>query len=113
MRLFAGLFAVEKVELGQVFSEYFDFLCQFSFHRLLHIHHHLSPGAATIGELVADVPGGLSVTPSQKLKKYITYMATFIRQLMDLFRSVDLVYLIRSFSNSMITFNVNVNLMIF
>jgi hypothetical protein len=30
-------FVVNKVALGQVFSEYFGFLCQFSFHRLLHI----------------------------------------------------------------------------
>jgi hypothetical protein len=30
---------VDKVALGQVFSEYFGFPCQFSFHRL-HIHHH-------------------------------------------------------------------------
>jgi hypothetical protein len=36
-------FVVEKVALGQVFSEYFGFPCQFSFHRLLHIHHHSSP----------------------------------------------------------------------
>jgi hypothetical protein len=42
---------VDKMALGQVFSEYFRFPCQFSFHRLLHIHHHhhLSPGAVTIG----------------------------------------------------------------
>jgi hypothetical protein len=33
-------FVVDKVALGQVFSEYFDFPCQFSFHRLTHIHHH-------------------------------------------------------------------------
>jgi hypothetical protein len=33
-------FVVDKVELGQVFSEDFGFPCQFSFHRLLHIHHH-------------------------------------------------------------------------
>jgi hypothetical protein len=28
-----------KVALGEVFYEYFCFPCQFSFHRLLHIHH--------------------------------------------------------------------------
>jgi hypothetical protein len=33
-------FVVDKMALGQVFSEYFGFPCQFSFHRLLHIHHH-------------------------------------------------------------------------
>jgi hypothetical protein len=34
-------FVVDKVALVQVFSEYFGFPCQFSFHRLLHILHHL------------------------------------------------------------------------
>jgi hypothetical protein len=29
---------VYKAALGQLSSEYFDFLCQFSFHQLLHIH---------------------------------------------------------------------------
>jgi hypothetical protein len=46
---------VDKVVFGQVFSEYFGFPSQFSFYRLLHIHHHLPPAAGTIG-LVADVP---------------------------------------------------------
>jgi hypothetical protein len=63
------VFVVDKVALGQVFSEYFRFPCQFSFHRLLHNHHHLSSGAGTIGQLVADVPSGLSLTPSHETKK--------------------------------------------
>jgi hypothetical protein len=29
-------FVVDKVALGQVFSEYFDFFCQSSFHQFLH-----------------------------------------------------------------------------
>jgi hypothetical protein len=33
-------FVVDEVALGQVFSEYFGFPCQFAFHRLLHNHHH-------------------------------------------------------------------------
>jgi hypothetical protein len=61
-------FVVDKVKLGQVFSEYFGFPRKFSFHRLLHIHHHLSAGDGTIGQLVADVPSGLSLTPSQETK---------------------------------------------
>jgi hypothetical protein len=62
-------FVVDKVALGQVFSEHFGFPCQFSFYRLLHAHH-LPSGAGTIGQLVADVPGGLSVTAHpKKLKK--------------------------------------------
>jgi hypothetical protein len=43
-------FVVDKVALGQVFSEYFGFPCQFSFHQLLHTHHHLLAGAGTIGQ---------------------------------------------------------------
>jgi hypothetical protein len=39
-------FVVDKVALGQVFSEYFGFPCPSSFHQLLHNHHHLSSGAA-------------------------------------------------------------------
>jgi hypothetical protein len=61
-------FVVEKVTLGQVFSEYFGFGCQFSFHRLLHTHH-LSSGVGTIGQLVAYVPSGLSLTPPPETKK--------------------------------------------
>jgi hypothetical protein len=43
-------FVVDKVALGQVFSEYFGFPCQSSFHQLLHNHPHLSSGAGTIGQ---------------------------------------------------------------
>jgi hypothetical protein len=65
-------FVVDKVALGQVFSEYFGFSCQLSFHRLLHTHH-LSSGAGTIVQLVADVPSGLSLTPSQETRRNILY----------------------------------------
>jgi hypothetical protein len=40
-------FVVDKVVLGQVFSEYFGLLFQSSFHQFLHNHHHLSSGAGT------------------------------------------------------------------
>jgi hypothetical protein len=33
-------FAVDKLVLGQVFSEYFGFPCQSSFHQILHHHNH-------------------------------------------------------------------------
>jgi hypothetical protein len=33
-------FVVEKVALGQIFSEYFGFPCQSSFHKILHPHNH-------------------------------------------------------------------------
>jgi hypothetical protein len=62
-------FVVEKVAQGQVFYDYLGFPCQFSFHRLLHTHHHLSSGAGTIGQLEADVPSGLSLTPPQETKE--------------------------------------------
>jgi hypothetical protein len=55
-------FVVDKVALGQVFSEYFNFPCQLAFHRLLHNHHHhhLTSRAATIGQTAAPLPSGLS-----------------------------------------------------
>jgi hypothetical protein len=43
-------FGVDKVALGQVFSEYFGFPCQSLFHQFLHNHHHLSSGAGTVGQ---------------------------------------------------------------
>jgi hypothetical protein len=61
-------FVVDKVALVQVLSEYFGFPCQFSFQRLLHTYH-LSSGPGTIGQLVADVPTGLSLTPPRESKK--------------------------------------------
>jgi hypothetical protein len=59
-------FVVDKVVLVQIFPEYFGFPCQLSFYRLLHTHH-LSSGAGTIGQLVTDVPSGLSLTPHKKV----------------------------------------------
>jgi hypothetical protein len=64
-------FVVDKEALGQIFSKYFGFPCRFSFHQLLHIHHHQSSWAGTIGQLEADVPNGLSLTPPQETKKKI------------------------------------------
>jgi hypothetical protein len=58
-------FVADKVALGQVFSEYLGFPCYFSFYRLFHTHHHLPSGPGTIGQIVADVPSGLSLTPPQ------------------------------------------------
>jgi hypothetical protein len=59
-------FVVDKVELEQVFSEYFGFPRQLSFYRLLQNHHRLSSGAGTVGQLVVDVPNGLSLTPPRE-----------------------------------------------
>jgi hypothetical protein len=33
-------FVVDKMALGQVFTEYFGFPCQSSFHQILHPHNH-------------------------------------------------------------------------
>jgi hypothetical protein len=60
-------FGVDSVAMVQVFSEYFGFPCQFSFHRLLHTHH-LSSGAGKIDQILADVPSGLGLTHPKKLK---------------------------------------------
>jgi hypothetical protein len=63
-------FVVDKMALGQVFSEYFGFPCQFSFHQLLHNHitliYHL--GLYNRPE-VAAVPGDVSPTPLKKKRK--------------------------------------------
>jgi hypothetical protein len=55
-------FVVDKVALGQVFSEYFSFPCQSSFHQLLHNHLRLSSEAGTIGQKWPQYKG-LSPTP--------------------------------------------------
>jgi hypothetical protein len=62
-------FVVDKVALGQVFSNFL--------HQLLHNHHHLSSGACTIGQLEADVPSGLSLTPPQETEKINGYKDLF------------------------------------
>jgi hypothetical protein len=59
---------VDKVTLGQVFYEYFCFPCQFLFQQIFHAHY-LSSRAGTIGQLVADVPSGLSFNPPKETKK--------------------------------------------
>jgi hypothetical protein len=41
---------------------------EFSFHRLLHTHH-LSPRTGTIGQIVTDVPSGVSLTSPQETKR--------------------------------------------
>jgi hypothetical protein len=56
---------VAKVALGQLFSEYFCLLRQFSFYRMLHTY--LSSGAGTTGQLLAGVPSGPSLIQSQEL----------------------------------------------
>jgi hypothetical protein len=54
---------VDEVAIGQVFSEYFGFLCQSSFHQFLHNHHHLSWGLYN-RVVIAAVPNGLKSNPT-------------------------------------------------
>jgi hypothetical protein len=63
-------FVVDNVVLGLVSFKYFGFPCQFSFHHLLHSHLHQSSGAGTIGQIVADVPNGISLTPPKEKRSY-------------------------------------------
>jgi hypothetical protein len=63
-------FVVDKVALGQAFSEYFGFSCKSSFHQLLHNHPHLSSEASTLGQKWPQYKG-LSPT-SLALKKHYT-----------------------------------------
>jgi hypothetical protein len=64
-------FVVDKVALGRVFSEYFGFPYQSSFHQILHHHNH--PGQATVGQSVAAMPSGPSwaQSPTMRIKKEI------------------------------------------
>jgi hypothetical protein len=59
-------FEVDKVALGQVFSEQFCFPRQFSFYQMLDIH--FSFKAGSLGQLVMNVPSGLSLTPPHPTK---------------------------------------------
>jgi hypothetical protein len=47
------------VSLGNVFSYYLGFTCQFS----------APHSSSSIGQIVAEVPSGLSLTPPQEIKK--------------------------------------------
>jgi hypothetical protein len=60
-------FVVDKMALGQVFSKYFGFPCQSSFHQLLHNHPHHHLGLYNRPE-VAAVPADVSPTPPNKTK---------------------------------------------
>jgi hypothetical protein len=62
-------FVADKVALGQIFSEYFGFPCQFAFHQLLHnSHHHFSSEAGKIGQLAAAVPVD-PISPREKSER--------------------------------------------
>jgi hypothetical protein len=60
-------FLVDKVALGQVFSEYFGFPYQPSFHQFLHNHHHYQRG------LVQKASSGRSTeSPTAQIKKKLS-----------------------------------------
>jgi hypothetical protein len=63
-------FLADKGAPGQVFSESFGIPRKFSFIKMIHTHH-LSSGAGTIGQLLADVPSGLNLTPPQEILKKV------------------------------------------
>jgi hypothetical protein len=56
---------VDRAALEQVFSKSIVSPASHST-CLLHIYHHLSLGAGTIGQIVATVPSGLDLTPPQE-----------------------------------------------
>jgi hypothetical protein len=61
-------FVVDKVALGQVFTDFFCFLLSIAFHHIsplshIYIYIYISPGGRTIGLLVATVQRH-SLTPS-------------------------------------------------
>jgi hypothetical protein len=59
-------FVENEVPLEQGFPHYFGFPYQLSFRKLLHTHLSVWPG--TTGQIVADVPSGLSITPPPRIK---------------------------------------------
>jgi hypothetical protein len=71
-------FVVDKEALGQVYSEYFGFPCQFSFCQIL------LAGAGKIGQLLADIPNGLSLTPPHDIKKIIVMCKLFRKFILKL-----------------------------
>jgi hypothetical protein len=58
-------FVVNEVALWQVFPEYVGLTYQFWLPQTLH--NNVSPGAGTIGQLVADVTSGLILTQHQEI----------------------------------------------
>jgi hypothetical protein len=63
---------VDKVAMGQVFSEYFGFPCQMSFHRLLHTHIVYHPGLVQYAKQWPTFKMDSFLTHLKKLKKKTT-----------------------------------------
>jgi hypothetical protein len=63
-------FVVDKVALGQVFSEHFGFPCKFLLHRLFYIHHHQLSSGCWYNRTVSGRLIKWTVSPHpKKLKK--------------------------------------------
>jgi hypothetical protein len=73
--------------IGEVSSEYFVFPCQFSFHQMLHTH--LSSGAGRTGQLVAELPSGLSLTPPHEIKKETIFRRSYVTYIKGQHRNVS------------------------
>jgi hypothetical protein len=73
------VFVVDKVALGQVFSEYFGFPCH-SFNRLLRTPHHPSSTASTVCQMVADVPSGFSLTPCREYTSFLQFLTRLLTE---------------------------------
>jgi hypothetical protein len=58
-------FVVDKAALGQVSCKHFSYPCH-SLHWLLHNHHQPLSGDGTVGQMAANMPSGLSLTPPQE-----------------------------------------------
>jgi hypothetical protein len=59
-------FVADIIALTKVFYQYFAFPCQFSFRRMLHTDKSsITRGGGVIGQLMAGVPSGFSLTPLQ------------------------------------------------
>jgi hypothetical protein len=73
-------FVVDKVVLGQVFSEYFGFPCQSLFHQLLHNHPHPSSGACTIGQKWRQYLVDIFFSPTPRIIKSAPH---FVRNILE------------------------------
>jgi hypothetical protein len=60
---------MHKVAVAHNFSEYFGFPCKFPFRRLLHTNNYLPSGTGTRGQIVTDIPRGLSLALKTKKTK--------------------------------------------
>jgi hypothetical protein len=65
---------VDEVALGRVFSEYFGFLRQFSFHPLLHIHDHPVIDVYIVSIVTASLNNQLKNYPEDESE----YEASFV-----------------------------------